>query len=141
LTARQVPAAFLSWRVNGPALPLKAKSWESVCWPPGDWRREQNANGMGKCAHTAISPPTTGEEVDLGSGGAAGVEVEACLGLGTGKLLGEQGSRWCAHQRADNEHSASLVVVLPSCDDVPFLAAGSVAGSDLNGRQVRAGVS
>jgi hypothetical protein len=40
------------------------------------------------------------------------------------------------HQTADNESKSRLVVVLASCDDIPFLARTSIARLDLDWSQV-----
>jgi hypothetical protein len=124
LTVKQVPGAFSGEKDCGPALPLKGKSWESVTVPPQSSSSAPSYVRYWNTILTTIRPASTRKEQYLISCSTTRIEVEASL-----------------RQCADHEHSAWLVDMLPSRNDIPELSVTPVTDTNLNWSQIGTEVS
>ena len=83
-TSKQVPGWLAGDSVVGAVVLLMGNCWELVTVPPVGSRQQGCCRlfSAGERTHTAVGTAAAGEEQDLVAGGAAGIEVEAGVGLG-----------------------------------------------------------
>jgi hypothetical protein len=87
---------------------------------------------------STICASTARKEDYLIAGGSSRIEVETSVGLEVGDSI-RQCNAWAneaIYQTAYDESESGLVVMLPCCDEIPFLASTPIAGFDLDWGQI-----
>ncbi len=136
VTVKQVPAAFLGARTNGPAPPVKLNNWEFVTSPPETIRFACYVKGE---IVTSIGSSTTRKHDHRVSCSPTRIKIQTCLGLRTLALT--KSTDVFTYQSVNHKHCICLVIMLALGNDIPQLAFGSITRTDLNEIQVCTKVS